>query len=92
MTLALRLGRTLDELGQHMTARELMLWSAFDKQSPIGDQRGDIQHANSAAAICQALGGDAKLSDLLLKWGESGEEDATNDDDAFESLFSSLAQ
>ncbi|WP_425272021.1 phage tail assembly protein T [Salinicola socius] len=74
-----------------MTARELMLWTAFDKQSPIGDRRGDIQQANTAASICQALGAEVKLSDLVLQWGAAGEEDAGNDDDAFESLFAGLA-
>ncbi|WP_282235635.1 phage tail assembly protein T [Salinicola endophyticus] len=90
MTLALRLGRTLDELGQQMTARELMLWTAFDKQSPIGDRRADIQHASTASAICQALGADVKLSGLVLDWDGGGEEAAT-DDDAFESLIAGLA-
>ena len=92
MTLALRLGKTLEELGQCMTARELMLWIAFDRQSPIGDQRGDILHANSAAAICQALGAEVKLGELQVKWGAAGgEEGATGDDAALESLFAALA-
>ncbi|KAB0987883.1 phage tail protein, partial [Cronobacter sakazakii] len=31
MTLALRLGRTLDELKQTLTARELRMWIEFDR-------------------------------------------------------------
>ncbi|EIZ2463202.1 DUF4035 domain-containing protein, partial [Cronobacter sakazakii] len=45
MTLALRLGRTLHELKQTMTASELRMWIEFDRQNPISDRRGDIQAA-----------------------------------------------
>ena len=37
MALALRMGRTLSELRQTMTASELLMWIEFDRQSPIGD-------------------------------------------------------
>lgn len=45
MSLALRMGRTLSELRQSMTASELLMWIEFDRQSPVGDIRGDIQAA-----------------------------------------------
>ncbi|STQ81141.1 Uncharacterised protein [Hafnia alvei] len=40
MTLALRLGRTVHELTQTITASELKMWIEFDRLSPIGDKRG----------------------------------------------------
>lgn len=78
MTLALRLGRTLHELRSTLTARELKMWIAYDRLSPIGDWRGDVQAAQISAAAFNAQGGKANLADLILKWnGESdGEREA----------------
>jgi len=36
MSLALRLGRTLHELRQTLTASELKMWIEYDRISPIG--------------------------------------------------------
>ncbi|PTA86971.1 phage tail protein [Kluyvera sp. Nf5] len=78
MTLALRLGRTLHELRSTLTASELKMWIAYDRMSPIGDWRGDVQAAQISAAAFNAQGGKANLADLILKWnGESdGEREA----------------
>lgn len=73
MTLALRLGRTLHELRSTITASELKMWIAYDRMSPIGDWRGDVQAAQISAAAFNAQGGKANLADLLLKWGGEGE-------------------
>jgi hypothetical protein len=70
MTLALRLGRTLHELRSTLTASELKMWIAYDRMSPIGDWRGDVQAAQISAAAFNAQGGKANMADLLLKWGE----------------------
>ncbi|MGM8436854.1 phage tail assembly protein T, partial [Enterobacter hormaechei] len=51
MSLALRMGRTLSELRQNMTASELLMWIEYDRQSPVGDIRGDIQAAQLVSAI-----------------------------------------
>lgn len=69
MTLALRMGRTVGELMETMTAAELMLWQAFDQESPISDRRGDVLAAQVAAAAFQAQGRDVSLADLVMEWG-----------------------
>jgi hypothetical protein len=57
LTLALRLGRTLHELRSTLTASELKMWIAYDRVSPIGDWRGDVQAAQISAAAFNAQGG-----------------------------------
>ena len=76
MALALRLGRTLHELRSTITASELKMWIAYDRLSPIGDWRGDVQAAQISASVFNAQRGKANIADLLLKWGgeEGGEE------------------
>ena len=75
MTLALRLGRTVHELTQTITASELKMWIEFDRLSPIGDKRGDIQAALVASSVYRSQGGKATLDDMLLLWGPQPEED-----------------
>lgn len=75
MSLALRMGRTVHELTQTMTASELKMWIEFDRVSPIGDRRGDIQAALVASSVYRSQGGKATLDDLLLRWGAQEEED-----------------
>ncbi|CDG20590.1 protein of unknown function [Xenorhabdus poinarii G6] len=45
LTLALRLGKTLSALQRELSASELMLWMAYDRENPLSDRRGDIQAA-----------------------------------------------
>ena len=75
MSLALRLGKTVHELTQTITASELKMWIEFDRLSPIGDRRGDIQAALVASSVYRSQGGKATLDDLLLRWGAQEEED-----------------
>ncbi|HAU4311485.1 TPA: DUF4035 domain-containing protein [Citrobacter freundii] len=75
MSLALRMGRTLSELQGVMSATELRLWAEFDKHSPIGDIRGDIQAAQIATAVFNAQGGKATMSDMLLRWQRDHDEE-----------------
>lgn len=70
MKLALRLGRTLQELRNEMSAEELRLWIAFNEISPIGDERSDIQTAIMAAAPLQAQGAKISAVDMLPTWVE----------------------
>ncbi|WP_029591993.1 DUF4035 domain-containing protein [Franconibacter pulveris] len=88
MTLALRLGRTLDELKQTLTARELRMWIEFDRLNPISDRRGDIQAAQISAAVLNSQGAKLSLDDLLLQWSvtEPNEESAE-----LEGFFAALA-
>ena len=88
MTLALRLGRTLHELRNSITASELKMWIAYDRVSPIGDWRGDVQAAQISAAAFNAQGGKANMADLVLKWG--GEEDDAGEATELEQWMSDL--
>ena len=54
MTLALRLGRTVGELMQSMSAAELMLWQAYA--------------ALVASSVFQAQGAKVSLADVLPTW------------------------
>ncbi len=70
MSLALRMGRTLSELRQNMTASELLMWIEFDRQSPVGDIRGDIQAAQIVSAVYGSQGGKVPLEDAILRWDD----------------------
>lgn len=50
------------------------MWIAYDRLSPIGDWRGDVQAAQVSASVFNARGGKANIADLLLKWGRGEEE------------------
>ena len=73
MSLALRLGRTLHELRQTITASELKMWIAYDRVSPIGDWRGDAQAAQIAMATLNSQGDKYEIKDLILKFGQQDE-------------------
>ncbi|MCA6962418.1 phage tail assembly protein T [Pectobacterium odoriferum] len=76
MALALRLGRTLSELRQEMTASELRMWIEYDKISPIGDTRSDIHAAQIVSAVYGAQGVKVPLTDAMLDWSGKEEESA----------------
>lgn len=73
MSLALRMGRTLHELRQTITASELKMWIEFDRISPIGDWRTDAQAAQIAVATLNSQGGKFNIPEVMLKWGEQEE-------------------
>ena len=79
MSLALRLGRSLNELRQSLTANELKMWIEFDRISPIGDWRGDIHAAQIATAAINAQGGKATLDEMILKWGQQDPDEEISD-------------
>ena len=88
MTLALRLGRTLHELKQTLTASELRMWIEFDRLNPISDRHGDIQAAQISAAVLNSQGAKLSLDDLLLQWSET----EPNEESAeLEGFFAALA-
>lgn len=70
--LALRMGRTVSELRSTLTVDELAHWYAFDRMSPIGDERADYSFALLTKATVEAAGakpkrgGLWKLEDFLL--------------------------
>ena len=68
LTLALRLGKTLQEICNQLSADELFLWQAYDRKSPLSDQRADVLAAITAAASFQAQGAKVTALDLLPTW------------------------
>lgn len=88
MTLALRLGRTLHELKQTLTASELRMWIEFDRLNPISDRRGDIQAAQVSAAVLNSQGAKLSLDDLLLQWSAT---EPTEESAELEGFFAALA-
>ena len=74
LTLALRLGMTLQDLRSRMSAEELFLWMAYNQESPLSDTRGDIQASIIAASVFQAQGAKVSAVDLLPKWKHEPEQ------------------
>ena len=64
------------------------MWIAYDRLSPIGDWRGDVQAAQISASVFNAQRGKANIADLLLKWG--GEEEDGEGDSELEKWMSDL--
>lgn len=87
MKLALRLGVTLAQLEESMTAREFYLWIGFDQINPIGDERADIHSAQVAAAVYQSKGAKVALQDVVLDWQNKSESSSNL---SLENLFDSL--
>lgn len=56
MKLALRLGRTLEELGASMSSEEFSLWMALYEEDPWDETRGDLQAGIIAATIANYAG------------------------------------
>lgn len=88
MKLALRLGKTLAELEESMTAREFYLWLAFEKLSPIGDERSDIHAAQISSSVYQSKGIEAPINKLLIKWNNT---EQMPSESSAEYLFNKLA-
>lgn len=65
--LALRLGRTVSELDQTMSAREFDMWQAFNVFEPVGILREDALFANLIHTLVRLQGVDeVKVSDFML--------------------------
>ncbi|ELY3748280.1 DUF4035 domain-containing protein [Cronobacter sakazakii] len=88
MALALRLGRTLHELKQTMTASELRMWIEFDRLNPISDRRGDIQAAQVSAAVLNSQGAKLSIDDVILQWNAAEQEESSA---GLEGFFAGLA-
>lgn len=71
MKLALRLGKTLAELNATLSLEEFYYWVAFDRISPIGDERKDIHSAQIASAVYQAQGAKVGLKECLLEFNKT---------------------
>ena len=66
------MGRTVAELTATLTTDELAHWFAFDRASPIGDERMSLQFAHLCLTVCQVAGvkkkrgGQFTINDFLL--------------------------
>ena len=60
-----------------MTADELLIWQARNRESPIGLERHDFPAPQVSSAI-----GRGKISDLLPRWGQDA-----SDGDAIDNLM-----
>ena len=74
MELALRLGCTLEECMDRVSAPEFYWWRAFDKISPIGDRRMEIMLAQIAQVLAEVNRNKKKRSkpwqvdDFIPNW------------------------
>lgn len=59
------------------------MWIAYDRLSPIGDWRGDVQAAQVATATLNSQGGKMSMNDVLLKWGQTEEENEISELEEF---------
>lgn len=65
--LALRLGRTVSELDQTLSAREFDMWQAFNFYEPIGIGREDSLFGHLACVLARINGQkDVSTSDFML--------------------------
>ncbi|MFJ3259653.1 hypothetical protein ACIPK7_05320 [Pseudomonas sp. NPDC086581] len=77
-----------------MPAEELFLWQAYDRISPISDDRADVLAGIIAAAPYQAQGMKVRPDELVPDWGAAyapakvAEEDGA---DAFQTYLMGLA-
>lgn len=84
---------TLQDLRERMTAEELLLWMAFNRESPISDVRGDVQASIIAAAAFQSQGAKVSALDVLPQWSAEqvapiiDEQEATVGESAFKAFL-----
>ncbi len=95
MTLALKLGKTLSELISSLDASELRMWMAYDKITPIGDRRGDIQTAMITSSILNAAGVKVSLSEMIPVWDQDAANEPNSDNsnqEPLEAWLSSMSE
>ncbi|WP_200868008.1 DUF4035 domain-containing protein [Pseudomonas syringae] len=67
-----------------MSAEELMLWMAYNRESPISDVRGDVQASIIAAAAFQSQGAKVSALDVLPQWSASHVSPSTEEQETLE--------
>ena len=67
--LAARLGMSIVEAQSRIDAREFAEWMAYDRLSPIGDDRADASAALVAYTVASVFGGRAKFEDFMPEYG-----------------------
>lgn len=67
MDLALELGRTVEELSESMTERELRLWARYSRQKMLPARRLEVYLAQIALRVAWSAGADnLSLDDMLF--------------------------
>ncbi len=68
---------TRGDLRRRMSSQEFSQWEAFDRVSPIGDQKMELYLAQLTAVVGASSGVEMPLEDCLIKFGkkETTEED-----------------
>lgn len=69
-----------------MPASELYLWVAYDRISPIGDERQDIHAAQISSAIYQAQGAKVTIQDTIIKWKQEEKDPIQESHQFFKSI------
>lgn len=64
------------------------MWVEFDRQSPVGDIRGDIQAAQIVSAVYGSQGVKVSIDEAVIQW--AGEVDRNDKQDPFEALEKAL--
>ena len=59
------MGRTVEELLTTISASELMQWMAYDRLSPMGDDRGDFQAGIVASTMANCHGAKLAPKDFM---------------------------
>ncbi|HFD7558836.1 phage tail assembly protein T [Providencia rettgeri] len=65
---------------------------AYDKISPIGDGRGDIQTAMITSAVMNAAGAKVSLRDMIPVWDQDAANEPTSDSNNQEPLEAWLSR
>lgn len=78
LKLAIRLGKTLGEI-QQMPVTEFALWSAYNRMSPLGDERIDVLAGQVTQAVLNAAGAKIKLDEVVIEWEQDRPEDKVVD-------------
>lgn len=95
MMLALRLGRTLEELCASMSSAEFSLWAAAYKDDQWGDMWEDWRMSVIASTVANfagktlAKGVQTTSKDFMPKFGNQDEEETVNSPDPF-TFFSQM--
>ncbi|OAT53981.1 phage tail assembly protein T [Providencia heimbachae] len=71
------------------------MWMAYDKITPIGDRRGDIQTAMITSAVLSAAGAKVSLNEMIPVWDQEAANEpnsSNNNQEPLEAWLSSMSE
>ena len=68
------------------------MWIEFDRQSPVGDIRGDIQVAQIVSAIYGSQGAKVPLDDAILRWQRDPDDEGADPFAGLEAALTAATQ